>query len=397
MLPHLAEGGAERVASSLLQHLPSEEFDMILVVYEPKFTYHCPVRHISLNLPKQPTLFGKVKRVVLAFFAFHRVVKEEEPDVVLSFMEGPNFVNLVTCREKAVLSIHRNTTRLPKSFAERFDNLIVRYAYPYARILIAVSKGVAAALQSNPRISSKQITVIPNPVDIENIRTCMKANMPDDLADFIGNNPLLINIGSLRNEKGHWYLLRVMASLKEEYPNLRLVVLGDGPLRDPLAAMITALDLQKQVKLAGFLENPYAVLGKANALISTSLTEGLPTVLIEALACGVPVISTDCPYGPREILAPETSISITGSLEDIEWTPCGVLLPLPDGQWLDHDVRLSASEKAIAQALREFFADSERQEIMRVNCRERSMSFHPEEILTRYTELFRSVGGGNNA
>jgi glycosyltransferase involved in cell wall biosynthesis len=110
-----------------------------------------------------------------------------------------------------------------------------------------------------------------------------------------------MGIGRLAPKKDFPTLLRAFAEIRGKY-RARLMILGEGPARGELEALVRELDLEADVALPGFVENPYAYLARANLFVLSSRWEGLPTVLIEAMFCGVPVVATDCPSGPREIL-----------------------------------------------------------------------------------------------
>ena len=132
--------------------------------------------------------------------------------------------------------------------------------------------------------------------------------------------------GRLIADKGHWQLIRAFAEVRRTNHDLRLVILGQGPLEADLRRLCRDLAVQDEVFFPGFQPNPMPWLVKAHLFVLSSLREGLPGSLLEAMALGVPVVATDCRSGPRELLAPETNPE--HKTQSIECTPCGLLTPL---------------------------------------------------------------------
>ncbi len=177
---------------------------------------------------------------------------------------------------------------------------LARRFYPWADTVIAVSEGVADDLVSCLGLSRAQITVIPNPVVSDDIEAL--ANEPLEHPWFApGAPPVLLAAGRLTTQKAFPTLLQAFARLVPER-DLRLMILGEGPDRGALQAEIDALGLGARVALPGFDPNPFRYLARARLFVLSSAWEGLPGVLIQAMACGTPVVSTDCPSGPREVL-----------------------------------------------------------------------------------------------
>ena len=175
-----------------------------------------------------------------------------------------------------------------------------RCSFPYADSVVGVSHGVSAEFAKIPNLRRRRLSVIYNPVYSENLteQSLERADHPwfDRTA-----SPVIIAIGKLIKRKDFTSLLVAFARLRSWRPG-RLIVLGEGRLRQNLQSLAQRLGVGEHVDFPGFVENPYAFLAKANLFVLSSRNEALPTVLIEAMACGCPVVSTDCPFGPREIL-----------------------------------------------------------------------------------------------
>ena len=173
-------------------------------------------------------------------------------------------------------------------------------AYPYADAVVGVSHGVAAEMAELPGLPHDRIHTVYNPVVSPDLgrRSLEPAGHP-----WLENpmHPVVLAAGRMKRVKDFPTLLTAFARILARRP-ARLIVLGDGPLRPSLLSFARELRIAEHVDFPGFVENPYAFLARASLFVSSSRHESLSSVLIEALACGCPVVSTDCPFGPREIL-----------------------------------------------------------------------------------------------
>jgi glycosyltransferase involved in cell wall biosynthesis len=176
----------------------------------------------------------------------------------------------------------------------------MRWTYPWADGVIAVSSGVADDLAATIGLSRDRIDFIYNPIDTTAVR--QRAEEPFEhpwLAP--GEPPVVLGVGRLTAAKDFSVLVRAFAELRTQR-RARLVILGEGELRPDLQALIAELGLPKDVIMPGFCDNPFVWMRRAEVFVLSSAWEGLPGTLIQAMACGTPVVSTDCPSGPAEIL-----------------------------------------------------------------------------------------------
>ncbi len=185
------------------------------------------------------------------------------------------------------------------TYQRRYPEIMHR-AYAAAEGIVAVSNGVAEDLARITRLPRDRIATIYNPVDAAEVAA--RAEQPLAHPWFApGEPPVVLAVGRLSKEKDFATLLRAFARVRA-LRSARLMILGEGRARGELQQLATALHLESDVELPGWLANPYAYMAKASVFALSSIREGLSNVLIEALACGCPVVSTDCPYGPSEIL-----------------------------------------------------------------------------------------------
>jgi len=187
-----------------------------------------------------------------------------------------------------------------KSVKEKARPLAARFFYPFADAIVAVSAGAAIALSRTAGIRLNRITVINNPVFSPAILTLSKEKIEHPWLNR-KQSPVIIAVGRLTDAKDYPTLLKALAIVGKKR-NVKCIILGEGELRDELQAQISQLALGDAVDLHGFVDNPYAFLSKADLFVLSSKREGFPNVLVEAMACGAPVVATDCPSGPAEIL-----------------------------------------------------------------------------------------------
>jgi glycosyltransferase involved in cell wall biosynthesis len=234
-------------------------------------------------------------------------LRREKPDVVISAMDYPNAVAIKAAAlagtgVPVIATVHNtlsaevaNTKR--RRIRAQLD--VVRRFYPRAEALVAVSRGVAEDL-AQVLGSADRIGTIYNPVVSPDME--MKAANPLNHPWFAGDGPpVILAVGGFKPQKDFATLFRAFAIARRERP-LRLLVLGEGKLRPDLTHLAGKLGITDDLLMPGFVDNPYQYMAQASLMVVSSIYEGLSMVLVEALACGCPVVSTDCPSGPAEIL-----------------------------------------------------------------------------------------------
>ena len=246
--------------------------------------------------------------ILAAVPALAAYLARERPDALLSALSYSNLAAL-WARERAgvpvrvAISEHNTlSVRSAHARARRWRVLPVVEArwYPRADAILAVSQGVADDLARTAHLPRARIAVTYNPVVTKALAAAARAPV-DHPWLRPGEPPVVLGVGKLRAQKGFDVLLRAFARVRAERA-VRLVILGDGPQRRALERLVTELGIARDVALPGFVANPFAWMAKCALFALSSRWEGLPGVLIEALACGCAVVSTDCPSGPAEIL-----------------------------------------------------------------------------------------------
>jgi glycosyltransferase involved in cell wall biosynthesis len=185
-------------------------------------------------------------------------------------------------------------------FGRAYGNAI-RVLYRGADAVVGVSDGIAHQLTQRYSVPRSKVHVIHNLFDVDDIRRRATDPLPASAAALF-RNPVIINVGSLTHQKWQACLIRGFALARRRAPRLQLAILGEGELRRDLEDLCTRLGVADAVHFLGFQANPYQYMARSAAFALTSRYEGLPSVLVEAMACGVPILSTDCRYGAAEIL-----------------------------------------------------------------------------------------------
>jgi glycosyltransferase involved in cell wall biosynthesis len=239
-------------------------------------------------------------------------LRRERPDAMLSVLSYGNLVALwarrlagvstrVVVSERNTLSESQSATKKREQrWRNRHLPALIGRTYPFADVVTTVSDGVADDLAATTGLPREKLVTVYNPVVTE--RLVERAREPlDDPWFRPGELPVVLGVGRLRPQKDLETLLRAFAILRRHQP-ARLVILGEGPERGKLEALAAELGFAADFALPGFVRNPFAYMARARVFALSSRFEGLPGTLIQAMACGCSVVSTDCPSGPREIL-----------------------------------------------------------------------------------------------
>jgi glycosyltransferase involved in cell wall biosynthesis len=233
-----------------------------------------------------------------------RICRKLEIDVIISVSEVANFHAVLSRwlygnKVKLIISQHMN----PEIFLEsKLKSSLIKFFYPRADKTVCVSREVEKIL--NEKYSVKNTQTIYNMMNIHENINLSREQIPEDFKELFESERYFnfINLGRLTQQKGQWFLIRSFRRVVDRHPQTKLFILGEGILRRGFEELITKLELNNNVYLLGEQENIFPFLKESDCFILSSLWEGLPLVLIEALSVNLPIISTDCKTGPREIL-----------------------------------------------------------------------------------------------
>lgn len=367
----LALGGAERVVSILAKEL-DKKYDVTIVLMNETVLYKIP-KNINIYFINRShsNESGMKKLFMLPIIGlkYKHFCHKNNIDISLSFMNRPNYAALFSKifgnKAKIIISERSQPSLQYQSGLQGWINkILIKSLYPKASAVIANSIGNSSDLNKNFKI--KNIHTINNPIDLANIEYYSKEN------DIIKNDTFtFISVGRLDVGKNHSIIIDAMKNI-----NAKLWIIGEGKLKESLKKQIEELNLTNKVFLLGHQKNPFKYMSKADCFVFSSSHEGFPNVLIEALACGLPVISTDCQSGPREILAPNTDSTkqISNEMELCEY---GILTPINDCKILEETMLYMLENKNI-------------QNTYKLKSKQRSSDFDKSLITKKFIDVIES-------
>jgi len=345
-IPDLNGGGAERALLNLLNYWPPDlrsQWRPVLVVrrFEGPYVNDVPdwVEIKSLNLPR----FG-VRSSVQTVSRLAEFLRKRRPVAVVTFLSHPSVVfaaRLSRIRCKVIASVQNPPLEV---YADSKSGPILRsllsiaiqmQAYRLTDLILPTCPGIAQQLKERFGVPETRIAVLPNSVDLHRIRQ-YKAESCDHPAFVDPTVPVVVTAGRLVYQKGVDLLIKAVGLLRERL-EFRLVILGDGPERTKLERLVVQYGLEDRVFFLGFQQNPWRFISRAAVFVLASRYEGFGNVLIEAMACGTPVVTTAAPFGPEYIVVDQD---------------CGLLVPVENPAALAHAIERVLTDEALRTRLR---------------------------------------------
>lgn len=361
VISSLSCGGAERVLVLLSQGFIDKGHEVTVVTLDRKETdfYNLPVGTSRIAL----SLIGKSYNSIHAIWnniyrlsRLRQAICSTQPDLVISFMAGTNILTILSLL-KTGLPIIITEHCDPRLYSSgKIWNRFRHFIYPYADKIVSVSEGVNDAFNWLP-IHKKSVIYnpfLPYKEDQSNIQ------LPPGIDP---EKQWIMSMGRLTSQKGFDLLLSAFHKIAQQHQNWQLIILGQGELRDKLEKTKEDLGLSSRVILAGTVKNPSFLLKRAKLFVMSSRFEGFPMAHGEALACGLPVIATDCPSGPREIIR-----------DGID----GLLVP-------NEDV------SALATAMERLMSDEQELNQLAANASDVTQRFSLEKVMGMWEELINEV------
>ncbi len=336
-------GGAERVTSELSINLTKKYENSVVTFLDYKNIYPINGKYYSfrenLKTSSRYAKFFKINAIIPRIVKIYKIVRSVSPDIVISFLDYTNIFTIITkflfrIRTPLIICVHTN----PKLMFKRnflVLKLLIKLLYSLKAVnkIITVSNDGKNILNQYYRITNSKIKTIYNGIDLDKIKVLSRETILEYKDIFANKNIIkFITMGRLSEEKGHKYLIEAYFNVRKEIPNSKLFLIGEGPLKDELNTLIDKKNLQEDVILLGFKKNPFKYLYNSDIFVLSSLSEGLPMALIEALSCGLPIISTNCKTGPEEIL---------------DYGKAGILIGVKDIQELENKMILLAENEEL--------------------------------------------------
>ena len=316
-------GGMERVVFIAHELLKSIYDVSIVTLYKTNADYNLNFEVYDLNLPPNKGKFFKAINMLKRINAVKQMKKDLKPDIVISFGMYTNYLNVLTKEsEKIIISI-RSYDWLTKPFlTKKIDKWIIGKADS----INSVSEIIALGAEKIWKIDKELNSVIYNPYNVQYIKELARQEVNQEL--FLKDYFTIVSAGRLADQKGYNHLIKAMSLVIKKYPKVQLIILGNGERRQDIEKLVDSLEISKNVSLIGGKKNPYKYMQKADLYVLSSLAEGFPNALVEAMCVNTPILATDCKSGPREILSLQDFTKVATDVEVCEY---GILVPPVSG------------------------------------------------------------------
>jgi glycosyltransferase involved in cell wall biosynthesis len=359
----LGGGGAEMHLLRVVNHMDRGKFRISIALARAGGQYES-----ALGPDVTKYVLGGRGRVgrVLNLVALRRLLQVEHPDILCSVMDHMNVLAILSVRglrnaPKVVASVQiPPTIEYRGGWTSRTLLALIRRLYPAADRVVALSHGVAADLRALVAMGEERIDVIYNAGVDTTVREKAREGLAGELVPL--DCPLIVACGRLTQQKGFPYLIEAFARVQQTV-RAHLLIVGEGEERHHLESKIQQLGLSESVSLVGFQDNPYKFMAAAHVFVLSSLWEGFGNVIVEAMACGAPVIACDCPYGPAEIITDGVN---------------GILVPPRD-------------VNALSEAILRVLTDAPLRSQLSQNGRARANDFEARNVAAAYGGLFLGV------
>jgi glycosyltransferase involved in cell wall biosynthesis len=418
VVPRISGGGAEKVLASLASALSDHNRVYIVTTLNRDGNEEYPVdqRVTVLNLmdhlkpDDEFRLLKQLKKIIKKIVpskihrkhyekkqeprieALRMIKKELQVDCSISFLNSANYLNARSkTKERCIISIrsYPDGQFAPSELRNEEGKEMLKTACDLADTVVSVSAETGSRMMELFGIDPEKSETIYNYCEVDEILAKSKedpdeTDMPIAHSDFI-----FINSGRLTEKKGQWHLIRAFSQVVKLRPEAKLIILGrhgkgDEDSWDLVKETIDKNGLGNHVFMPGFRINPYAYLAKSHAYVMTSFNEGFPNALAEAMALSLPVISTDCRSGPREILAPNTDFH--KKTRTVKYAQYGILVPECSGNKLT-DEPLEKEEEMLAEAMIRLIEDPEIREAYAIRSFYRARQFNKTDIIDQWNEL----------
>jgi len=368
--PTIVFGGAERTTATLLEKLDKSIFDVLFITKKGIF-HPLPVERVmymdDLGIHDG---FEGIGSLVKDTKIMLQLIKKERPDIVFGMLHYACIIlslMKIRLRDRVRIII---SPRTPSKDAINFYfkdnvkkrlvwNFMVRFFCRYSDRIVVASEGIKEECITEYKAERKKVVTINNSVDAQSVGRFSGESIDEESSP---DHFVISTAGRLSAEKNIAVLLNAFALMRRDL-KAKLWIVGDGPERPYLESLAASLNIMDDIVFWGFQKNLYKFIQKSDIFVHTSLFEGFGNIILEAMACGVPVIATDCPFGPREIINNGEN---------------GILVPVSD-------------EGALAKALKIVLENKEARKRFVKNAHKRLLEFTPERMVSRYEDVFLSI------
>lgn len=351
MTPDLKSGGSERVASRLTKLL-SERYNVFYIVFgNDDKSYEIAGKLINLNVPSTPVKWKRYINIVRKRIKLRRVCRENNIDILFSFTYSANTTMRISDLDcKCVGSC--------RGFADLRDNTVNYHkTVSSGADMLFNSKAMENFYLSKYPQDKDKVFTIENLFDCADIEKKAKEELSEEEANFYSSHTVVSNCGTLNDQKGQWDLIKSFELLKEKVPDAGLVIVGhDGAYENDIRDMAERSKYSADIMFTGYTANPFKYMYNSNVYALSSINEGFPNALIEAMICSTPVVATDCQTGPFEVLSDEKST--VHPSDGYILSENGILTPCFDGR-VDFDLdNKNENHRIFADALAKILTDT---------------------------------------
>ena len=406
--PSLAKGGIEKVVVFSAKEL-EKDYDVTVIVmdtFRTDYPYEGRVMDLGLSWEDR-RLFPRVMNFIKAIVRLRKVKNEAQFNMVIGHGELASFPNILSGGENNIVVVHENRFAAKKDLQGKIVNTLLGVLFKAKNVshIITVSEGIRQSFIERFGMNKTQVATIHNPYDIQTLKRLSKESLETPYQALF-DQPVIVAAGRLIEAKGQWYLLRIFAVLKQKDPHVKLVILGEPASGSDLGERLIVLsrnlglrtysvweenifDETYDVYFMGFHQNPFKYMAASRLFAMTSVWEGFGNTIVEAMACGTPVISSDCPSGPGEIIAPK--LKQQGRTAQRAEEAYGMLMPPFENRFADTDEPLSETEKLWAETLYELLHDEARLKRLSEKGLQRADDFRTEAIMQEWNVLIDGV------
>lgn len=382
LIPNLQSGGAERVLSLTSNLLSNAGYDVYFFLYDTdKISYDYSGKLIDLKSKAGSNIVSRILIRLIRIIKLSYYKYKFDLDIVISFLYSANVVNFQSIgRAKRILACRGysdflNNGKKYSIMINKIDSFIVQ------------TERMKLNFISDFNADASKINVLYNPFDIELIIEKAKEDIEKDIHYFIDTHKTICTVGSFKRDKGYWHLIKSFIEVKKSVKDAGLIFIGHrGELEKEIRDMANLSEFKEDILFLRYQENPFKYVSKCDVYVCSSIYEGFPNALVEAMACGIAVVSTDCRTGPREILHDDSNE--IGDLDDVFLAQYGILVPAIKDSTDPNDIK--NQQTLLARAIQSILTNKELASIYSEYSLMRSMQYDISmfsEIIIEFIEL----------